>query len=526
MDLLVQIRWVNGGSPNLPASLGNNVAHAPGTTNVAANRSDIDIQVTGDGGPGVPQSGSASTSGVDYLVSNVGQNLSVSVTFWLTVPKPAGSQATAFRGPTLKIDQTFTVAPAGIAPKSATLPQGGSVTTHPLLQVSAGSALANGTQVAVVNIDTTFVDVTDHWAAWMTMSGCKEWTIYNQLHASGTKLAVLAYTTPCDPNPFSSDTRGPTFWFVSIPDSCVSASGGTNIAHVVYFKPDVGFNTNVLNNFQHTARGMFGVARFLLTPLHNAPPVAMSSGNTQPWHGDHFKAPPNPYIWLCARMEAALSATSKTALLVLPVPFNWDYREAGSVALTTGLLPSLFATLFSVGKIATGQTQQPRMGKTVIAGFSSGGGAAVNAVAANSADTDEVYLFDPKDKGGTAGILSMVTNLTAWAAAGTARRLCIAWGNTNLADAQSCAGQVTTAAPGATVVVAPSVATFYGGSGASPPGDPWWNDSAAPFPAVFTDNSIFSACKHQFVIFGGEDPSWSTGSRVTFFQKFLSGLTP
>ena len=185
MDLLVQIRWVNGGSPTLPASFAKNVAHALGSTIVAANRSDIDIQVTGDGGPGVPQNASASTSGVDYLVSNVGQTLSVSITFWLTVPKPAGAQEGPFRGPTLKIDQTFDVAPAGIAPKNATLPRGGSVTAHPLLQLSTGAALANGTPVAVLNIDTTFVDVTDHWAAWMRMTRCREWTAYNQVHAPG-----------------------------------------------------------------------------------------------------------------------------------------------------------------------------------------------------------------------------------------------------------------------------------------------------------------------------------------------------
>jgi hypothetical protein len=162
MDLLVQLRWVNGGSPTLPASFAKNVAHALGSTVVAVNPSDIDIQVTGDGGPGGTQNASASTSGVDYLVSNVGQTLSVSITFWLTVPKPAGAQEGPFRGPTLKIDQKFSVTATGVTPTSATLPQGGSVTAHPLLQVSAGAALANGTPVAVLNIDTTFVDVTDH----------------------------------------------------------------------------------------------------------------------------------------------------------------------------------------------------------------------------------------------------------------------------------------------------------------------------------------------------------------------------
>jgi hypothetical protein len=228
---------------------------------------------------------------------------------------------------------------------------------------------------------------------------------------------------------------------------------------------------------------------------------------------------------------------------VIPNPYNQEYREAMTVALTNNLLPSLFNTLFSAGKVGAGQTTQPTMGKNVVAGFSSGGGAAVKAIAANANKIDEAYLFDPFDSSGN-GIKSMVASLSAWAAGGTTpHRLCIVWGSNPFPDAQGCASTVspgTQAAPSApapapaapapvpppkaTVVVVPSVDSFYQPSGASPPGDPWWNDSVSSFPAVFV--KFLDRNKHQFTIYGGEDPAYSSGSRVTFFQKFLSDLTP
>jgi hypothetical protein len=77
------------------------------------------------------------------------------------------------------------------------------------------------------------------------MTGCKEWTTYNQLHAPGTTLAVLAYTVPSNSSPpvkhaspSPAQPKGPTFWFVSIPDCCVSLQSASKVSHVVFFKPD------------------------------------------------------------------------------------------------------------------------------------------------------------------------------------------------------------------------------------------------------------------------------------------------
>jgi hypothetical protein len=80
-------------------------------------------------------------------------------------------------------------------------------------------------------------------------------------------------------------------------------------------------------------------------------------------------------------------------------------------------------------------------------------------------------------------------------------------------------------------VVPASPTTFYRATANSPPGDPWWNYVFAK-EWTPTTGGWDMGFRHQFIIFGGEDPNFAPASSPggywtgkTFLQTFLTDDT-
>jgi hypothetical protein len=500
MEFILRIHWDNPGHPFLQKA------------------QDISrIQVQKDGG--IPELSHRKGDGeLEYHVADPPHEIEVRIPFEPTI---GGVKATV-----LEVNQTYTVSGTSLVEKEATLGGGTKVTRHPLIRTVQNTAASTGARsVFDLFVTTDFVDVTEHWKKWVDApTSCKAqglscWRAYEILHEPGTEMRVLGSTT-----------GRPLLWIVLVPKACKSA---TSVSRLVFYRPAF-YEHDRLDDPQHASHGMYAIARYLVRPRHHE--HGPSPGIWWAWDRYHtisddehrtVKGVAQFYDWLCAGFEHALDACGRSVVMFFPLPHGTGFGAAA-----TGNLPALLdkacAFLWSIGQLGAGASALPR-GKLALAGYSAGGAGLWAALDANKASVSEVYSFDAN------GVGAQGAALAQWAWNTSNFRLRLATGFPAMfIDHERVARTVrdrlainpsSRSATGGEVTMHPSTEAFYG-----PTGHKWWLHAFSEFPPALTLpewQGYARDTRHQFVIYGGEDPGFApgtTGERwtgVTFLEQFL-----
>jgi hypothetical protein len=500
MDFLIQVRWTNGSNQLLQRGDGN---------------SSASITITPD--DGVPALAVSPTeSGVDFKLSSPSKKVVATVSFNPTV---AGNKAEV-----LSANQTYDVSGTDLVENSATVGPTGSTTTvakHPLLTLTKNRSATTGTTVAfTLKVNTDFVDATELWSKMLGASGtCVTesgscWSAYQKLHQAGSELVVLGFTA-----------GSPIVWFVVVPDACKSA--GT-VSSLVFFRPAL-YSYSTFDDPQHAAVGMFKMCRYLITPRAKDPHVWWAWDRyhdiTPAQHATVNNASAVFYDWLCTGLEDALHRSGKKVILVMPLPVGTGFGVAEGPQLASHLA-SIRALLYARGKIGVGQ-QSISGNKLGLAGYSAGGLGLYPCLRANRALVNELYCFDPNDDD------KHIAEVAQWAFETADFKLRLAGGldghvRTNDAVAKTVTRRIAMTprkATGGVVTTHPaSPSTFY----AEKTGDKWYNHVFSEALPGWGGGGFDHGTRHQFVIYGGEDPGFTPGAAagapwngVSFFEQFL-----
>jgi hypothetical protein len=529
MDFLVQVRWKNGSHPLLQRGDAGTttVWNAPNLPNSARFATGPFIEVAGDDGVSALNQ-NWTENGTDFLVKDAQSKISVSIAFR---PNVGGIEAE-----TLSANQTYAVSGDTLIESTATVgPTGGPTTTvtrHPLVTGVKLEGSPAGQTTFRVTIDTSFVDATEHWKGLLgKATTCMSerlncWKAYRDLHEPGTELVVLAFTP-----------GRPLIWFAAVPDACKNANA---VSALVFFRPTAATYATI----ERATRGMYALTRYLLRPRSPEPGVWWARDRYHEITDEQFASvkssadpPAQFYDRLCAGFENALSRCGKSVILLYPLPSGTDFGAAAGPGLaggTTPLLAQIRALLHARGKIGVGQTSVAGS-KLGLAGYSAGGLGLFPCLQNNRQFVNEVYGFDPNGAGSQAG------NLAQWAFDTQDFRLRLAAGfagsvatNQNILDAVNAklAGGRPAGWGEATTHPA-SPETFYLPSASG--GHAWWNHVFSEWPAALTDGAwaqYRGDTRHQFVIYGGEDPAFAPASGAnqpwngtTFMGQFLATST-
>ncbi len=232
-----------------------------------------------------------------------------------------------------------------------------------------------------VTIDLTFLDVTDFVRKNAPTGGGRVTirtydgapSLFSTVPHYGGRLRLLEYT----------DGK-PVAWAVLLPPAITPTID--KIHTLLYFRPvgprykdtdDVDFNSLV---------------RFLADPLRSNPFY------TQPSPGDWSPWP------LCG-WERQVCEAGKPVILVNPLPHGPDHGDAPTAKLP-GLLDSLVRALWGDGTVGANKNSGVTRGSLLASGFSFGGGAAFQALGANRAAIDQLFLFDPNGFAKQVGLVS------------------------------------------------------------------------------------------------------------------------
>ena len=506
MDFLIQVRWSNGGSALLQGTSGG----------------DPTVEVRADSGSALTPT-AKTAGGRDFLVKSPSSKVSVLVDFEPTIR--------GFTRDLLFAGQHYTVAGDTLSEAdSVTMGRPGkpfTVPKHPLItttKVSAASTAARS--VYTVNVNTDFVDVTALFRDQMKLTTtCKAEAFscldaYDKLHEPGTDLVVLASTG-----------ASPLFWFVLVPTRCASVS---KVSSLVFFRPaSSGFANIQQLNGEH----MYGLNRYLLRPRSPDPGVWWAWDRYHNISDDQFatvkdSGASQTYDWLCAGFEHAVDKCGKDVILVYPWPSGTGFGEAQGPKLLTHLA-TIRALLHTLGFLGNGQSAVTEK-KLALASYSAGGPGMWACFDANKARVQEIYTFDPNDGGGRG------PSLAQWAFATSDFRLRLVTGKEefvtkNEAIAKTVNDKLSTTprtASGGEVTVHPSSpSTFYQPSSAG--GHKWWNYAFGGFSNINNPRDSYTlGTRHQFAIYGGEDPSFAGATTpstpwngVTFLEQFLRNST-
>ncbi|WP_437971219.1 hypothetical protein WMF04_18825 [Sorangium sp. So ce260] len=274
----------------------------------------------------------------------------------------------------LQVEQPYDVVAGGTMLEAANIPA--YVKGHPLVDTKV---MANVNGAALAQIRTEFVNITPFWMAYAAFA-----SEYVAEHQPGDpELVALGYTG-----------GKPLIWFATVPAAC-AAPPAPGVGCLVFFRP-TNYAYTRIDDAHHE---MFGLNRYLLKPVDE--PFA------DVWRRDVFRPDPdagnNPFVYLRAGFEDALSRSHKSVVILHPWPSGSDFGAAISAslpALAGGALRLLWAEQ-RLGR-NRGAIQLGRLG---IAGYSSGGLSLWAALTSNKQRVSEVYAFDARgtsSNGGTA----------------------------------------------------------------------------------------------------------------------------
>lgn len=449
MALRLRVTWRNAGSPLLPDALS-------------------DVQATADDTP-LPLAGS-SPGRREFVIPAGASRVALSARF--SAAFDAFEDVPAREEEVLSVDQAFDVTGGGTALSPAPDPAFGQA--HPLVDAQSAPGLA------LAQIRTDFVDITPFWMAYAGYAD-----EYRREHRPGTELVALGATA-----------GDPKIWFASIPEAC-KAPPDDGISALVFYRPEGYAYTRVDQRHE-----MFGLNRYLLTPD--------PSPGASFWARDVFERDPRDqsrWVYVRCGFEEALAASGRAVVMLHPWPSGASFGAATTASLP-GLAEAALRFLCGAQKVGFGQGG-PRLGKLGLAGFSAGGLALWQALAANKDRVSEVFAFDAR------GIAKNEALLVRWLGGDASRRLRMTGGHqldANAALQQKLPGpskeaRLTRLPPDK--------------SGYLPGANPRWDHVCSSLEASEKDTYLNANWVwHQFAMFGGF-PEAGGQAAVTFLQRFL-----
>ncbi len=249
-------------------------------------------------------------------------------------------------------------------------------------------------RVIALDVDLTFLDVT------RLVHGCGAPTLHRGSALLPTMIGnSLVRVYQC----LAVSAANCHLVTVVVPPALHHAPRASQWDALVFFAPKAGEYRSAAS-FE-----CFQPARYLLTgfnPDLHRPPAQ--------WHtdGNHLRITHNP----SCRFAGQLEASGRKVLLVLPASNGGAFSPFTNRTLTVGdhgpsLLDALVTAVYAdVHGFATEHPPRAHAGRVGIAGFSFGGGAAIESFHANRTHVDDVMLFDPEHLDGRA-----TRELRAWA---------------------------------------------------------------------------------------------------------------
>ena len=420
-------------------------------------------------------------------------------------------------------------------------PVAGITGLHPLVNMPAAQQ-ASGTAVLVITTD--FVDITIPWFESILKPGSVGRGVFNKGPHFDTDLHVLACLGGT-----------PKLWFASVPAACVKADA---VSALVFFRPagysyqTPGDDHGSVFNPDHNDLGgtnFFKIWRFLMAPVCNrssSPPLAAKGTITADgFHGfrflDHMDANANPP----AAIERSLQQANKPVVVLFPVPDGSDYGTSMSAQLAE-MARVAVGCLHSMGIVMRDDTNKKRFGtlkRFGIAGFSFGGTAMWKALASAVAaaknkstagrpnQIKEIYVFDAN--GWRAKQSDPSDILTSASQTGDLKLRVVAATSKAANLAAFPAGKLTssshpdfktnpdvydlkkaTAAPAGTAKIN-GWYFHYTKTAFDITGPKWF--VKIPNVGIPDEGTPDRGARHQFSVFGGEDPTVGE----TFFCRFL-----
>jgi hypothetical protein len=344
-----------------------------------------------------------------------------------------------------------------------------------------------------IGIATDFVDVTSLW-----MNRAMDAYRYTMFETKGMKLVVLGLTRP----------SGPLLWFALVPGSFPMRAGA--LSSLVFYRPTSPYRYTSIDQANHD---MYPLNRYLLWPTEKAKaPECWVFDRFFPYRERNVKQA-KLYGDVCAGFARSILRGGKPLVLLYPFPSGQDYGAAAT-ADVADLAGRALRFLWAGERIGK---DRPRvtLGRFGLAAFSAGGGQMLNALNANPKAVKEVFAFDCE------GMPTFKPSLRKWmkTADDNMLRLTGAYAanvkaNVELRDELVDQDKVDAER----VSAVPKDATTSWEKG----GNPWW-DHVLSFletldPAEATKARAQATSRHQFAVFGGDDPN----RKQTYLAKFLA----
>jgi hypothetical protein len=367
-------------------------------------------------------------------------------------------------------------------------------TVHPLIQtVSAANALSG---VAVAELRTEFLDVTDHWFA----------------NAAAREVSINTIDSEPD-NTFvalASTGAQPPLWFAHFPKNVDPGAPDTGV--LVFFRPHAHYTYSTAVDLRHFERGLQDLNRYMLAPKDQE----LIEIDGSPSLADERFPFVNSYYPLRIGWQQAVLRSGKQMVVLHPWPTSGlQFGDALTSKLPT-LIDEILRFLLGTGRAGASQPSL-QLGRLGVAGFSAGGAPAVQAMKTNRTRVKEMYLFDPFPfipdmpfvidwAFKTKDFRLRMTGANFWGQCETVRRTVIAGLSGEAGDA------FVTLRPTTLGVFKPE----------DKGGGHYWNYVIHKHPEM----QFAPEVHHQFAAFGGDeltnDEDFNVIENVTWLEEFLS----
>lgn len=394
--------------------------------------------------------------------------------------------------------QSWTIDGDALVPEQAVLTDGQAVdvsrAVHPLVQTSSAANALSG--VAVVELRTEFVDITDHWFLNAP-------SVDSGLNAAdqedGSQFVALAATG-----------AQPPLWFAHFPRGLEPPAPETSV--LAFFRPHGHYSYTTAFDPAHSRRGLQDLNRYILAPKDHGD---FDIGNGPQRFEERFPFA-DTYYPLRVGFQQAVLRSEKPLVVLHPWPTGGlNFGDALTPKLP-GLIDQVLRFLQGTARIGANQPDLT-LGRFGVAGYSAGGPSAVQAMKANRSRVKEMYLFDPFP------FVPEIPFVVDWAFKTQDFRLRMTganfWGQMETVRRTVVAG-VTGEAGDDFVTLRPTSPSFYKPEAQG--GGHYWNYVVHTQPALVSAPHV----QHQFAIFGGdfvqEDADFNMVDNVTWLEEFLS----
>lgn len=245
-------------------------------------------------------------------------------------------------------------------------------TVHPLIQtVSAANAISGA---AVAELRTEFLDITDHWFA---NAPTRESQLFAMDNEPGNDFVALAATG-----------SQPPLWFAHFPKDL--DPGRSEVGVMVAFRPHGHYTYSTAFDLRHFERGLQDLSRYLLSPKDTRE-VEIDEAPARVEERFPFA---DTYYPLRIGWQQAVLRSGKQMVVFHPWPTGGLQFGDALTSRLPGLIDQMLRFLHGAGRAGASQASL-QLGRLGVAGFSAGGGPAVQAMKTNRRRVKEMYLLDP-----------------------------------------------------------------------------------------------------------------------------------